>query len=120
VDGVNGSNGRYAPIPGKIPGVPLNLGGVDFVAAPFNLDGVQEAMALLDKLKARESPQADETLRGTAEVLLISLRRNDPELTLDELVRLIDMGNWEAALLAVCGSSGIHFTAPGEPRPASP
>jgi hypothetical protein len=112
------TNGRkYVPIPGKIPGTELNLGGNIFVAAPFNLDGVQEAMTLLETLK--DAKTASESLRGAAAVLLISLQRNYPDLTLDELVPLIDMGNWERALLAVCGSSGIHFTA-GEPAPASP
>ncbi len=111
---VNGS--RYAPVPGKIPGTELNLGGHIFVAAPFNLDGVQEAMKLLEQLK--EVKSAADSLKGAAEVLLISLRRNDPDLTVDQLLSLLDLGNWERALLTVCSASGINFAA-GESRPAS-
>ena len=111
---VNGN--RYAPVPGKIPGTELNLGGVIFIAAPFNLDGVQEAMTVLETLKDAKSVK--DSLRGTSQVLLISLRRNYPDLTLDELLPLIDLGNWHKALMAVCNASGLEFTS-GEPMPAS-
>ncbi len=114
VEHVNGN--RYAPVPGKIPGTELNLGGVIFIAAPFNLDGVQEAMTVLETLKDAKSVK--DSLRGTSQVLLISLRRNYPDLTLDELLPLIDLGNWHKALMAVCNASGLEFTS-GEPMPAS-
>jgi hypothetical protein len=114
VEHVNGN--RYAPVPGKIPGTELNLGGVIFIAAPFNLDGVQEAMTLLESLKDAKSVQ--DNLKGTAQVLLISLRRNYPDLTIDELAPLIDLGNWQKALMAVCGASGLEFQS-GERVPVS-
>ena len=114
VEHVNGN--RYAPVPGKIPGTELNLGGVIFIAAPFNLDGVQEAMTLLETLKDAKS--AEDSLRGTAQVLLVSLRRNDPDLTIEQLRPLLDLGNWQKALLTVCGASGLEFKS-GEPMPVS-
>jgi hypothetical protein len=115
-EGLNGS--KYAPVPGKIPGTALNLGGVEFVAPPFNLDGVQEVMPLLEQTKGVKA--APETLRAVAAVLHISLKRNYPDLTVDELLPLIDMGNALPSLLAVCKVSGIEFAVPGEPVPASP
>jgi len=115
---VKANGSKYAPVPGKIPGAALNLGGIDFIAAPLNLDSVQAAMALLDRLKGVD--KTEDALRGAAEVILLSLQRNNPDLTLDQLMPLIDLGNWEGALSAVCGASGIMFAKPGEPRPAGP
>jgi hypothetical protein len=115
---VDANGSKYAPVPGKIPGTALNLGGVEFVAAPFNLDGVQEATRLLESLQGAKTAQ--ESLRGAAAVIAISLQRNNPDITVEDVTALLDLGNWEAALLAVCGASGIKFAALGEPRPASP
>jgi len=114
----NGS--KYAPVPGKIPGTALNLGGVDFVAPPFNLDGVQEAMPMLSEARQRLAGKPpEEVLRYAAGVIHISLRRNYPDLTLDELLQLIDMGNAMRVIDVICTASGIEFTK-GEPIPASP
>ena len=116
----HGSNGsKYAPVPGKIPGTALNLGGIDFVAPPFNLDGMQEVMPLLKDAKD-ELKTAEDVLRYSARVIHISLKRNYPDLTLDELLRLIDLGNAMSVLRTVCSASGIEFKKPGEPIPASP
>jgi hypothetical protein len=62
----------------------------------------------------------EEIMRGAAEILIISLRRNDPDLTLADLLQLVDIGNVNPALMSVCGISGIEFSPPGELRPAGP
>ncbi len=92
-------------------------GGIEFIAAPFNLDGVQEAIPLLNA--AKDTKGWPETLRASAGILIISLRRNYPDLTLDELLTLLDTGNALPAILKVCELSGVNF-APGETAPASP
>ncbi len=113
----NGHN--FAPVPGKIPGAALNLGGVELIAPPFNLDAVQEVMPLLVKFK--ETKTAADTLRAVAPILLLSLRRNYPEITLKQVLELVDMGNAVPALLDVCKVSGIEFAKnSGESAPTSP
>ncbi len=113
----NGS--KYAPVPGKIPGTALNLGGLDFIAPPFNLDGVQEVMPLLNGAKD-ELKTAEDVLRYSARVIHISLKRNYPDLPLDELQPLIDLGNAMRVIETICTASGIAFKTPGETMPASP
>lgn len=113
----NGS--KYAPVPGKIPGTALNLGGRDFVAPPFNLDGVQEVMPLLNGAKD-ELKTAEDVLRYSARVIHISLKRNYPDLTIDDLLHVIDLGNAMLVIDTICRASGIEFKKPGEPMPASP
>ena len=114
--GTNGS--KYAPVPGKIPGTALNLGGIDFVAPPFNLDGVQEVMPLLNG--AKDLTTAEDVLKHSARIIHVSLKRNYPDLTFDELLVLIDMGNAQNVLETICTASGIEFKKPGEMMPASP
>lgn len=110
------TNGHsFAPIKGKIPGKAINLGGHTLVLAPLNLDGLQQAMPLLDALK--ELTKLDEIITGSAPIVLLSLERNY-DIKLDEVVLLLDAGNVTQAVAIVCGVSGLEATAPGEIAPA--
>ncbi len=110
------TNGKkYAPVPGKIPGTPLNLGGVDFVMPPLNLDQVRAFESVLPTLGKKGS--LTENIDEGLPLLHAALSRNYPDLTLDELRPLLDLGNFPAACSALVESSGFVESAPGEPRP---
>ena len=113
---MNGS--KYAPVPGKIPGRRINLGGVEFVMAPLNLDGVREYPTRLTAMQAIKVDVDDPGpfFEAAADVLLLSLARNYPDLTRDELVALLDMGNVREASAALREVSGFLL---GEAAPAS-
>ena len=49
---MNGS--KYAALPGKIPGTPLNLGGIAFIFPPLNFVQLEQYEALLPKLGRAE------------------------------------------------------------------
>lgn len=111
---VNGS--KYAPRPGHIPGVPINLGGVDFVLAPLGLRLAREAS---DKGKALSEPGAseDDALAFGAWMVHQSLLRNYPDITLDEVSALLDQANVREASDAIAGLSGLQRVKPGEIAP---
>lgn len=115
-DAVNGS--KYAPVPGRIPGQAINLGGVDLVFAPLNLDGVQAFIPLQAKFKETVNDLPSLTAI-VAEALLLSLHRNYPDMTQGDVVALLDVGNLETAMDALAAASGFKKAAAGESPPAS-
>jgi hypothetical protein len=111
-------NGKYAPQAGKIPGTLVNLGGVSFVMPPLNLDQVKQFQDIINN--AGQKPTMAENIEESLPVLHAALTRNYPDLTLEELRPLIDLGNFLAVSTALRNSSGLVPSKPGEPEPAAP
>ncbi len=112
------NGGGYRPQPGKIPGVRMNLGGVELVLAPLNLQQVEEFESVLPQLGKQGG--LHEALKAGVPIIHASLSRNYSDITLDDVRGLLDIGNFREALDAVLGISGYSRRAPGEPTPASP
>lgn len=118
VAAVNGKS-KWAPVPGRIPGRLINMGGHDLVFAPLNLDQVQYFDGEVEKF-GQAGAKAATQLEQTLPLLLASLQRNYPDMTEADLRPLVDMGNFAEAMEAVVSMSGYAKTLPGEARPASP
>lgn len=116
----NGS--KYAPVAGKIPGRALNLGGVEFTLPPLNLDGVQAFEPLQKRVAEVRADGAGlpELFGVVADALMLSLGRNYPDLTREEVLALLDLGNFLPAMDALAEVSGYRKAAAGESMPASP
>src|SRR5574337_945295 len=112
------NGGGYAPQPGKIPGARMNLGGRELVLAPLNLQQVEQFESVLPELGKQGSLR--DALSTGVPIIHASLSRNYPEITLDEVRGLLDIGNFREALDAMLGISGYSRRQPGEPTPASP
>jgi len=109
----NGS--KYAPVPGKIPGTTINLGGHELVLAPLNLDQVQQFEEQIGKLGTPAS--AKEALEQAVPIIHASLQRNYEDMTEADVRGLLDVGNFPMALEALVSVSG--FVKKGEAAPAS-
>jgi hypothetical protein len=116
VSEVNGV--RYAPIPGKIPGTAVNLGGHEFVVPPLNLDLYVRYEKDIGEMGQPASTR--ERLEKVLPVFLVSLQRNYPELTLADLRLLIDFANARQLTDAIVETNALKLKAPGEQAPASP
>lgn len=111
------ANGKYRPVPGKIPGTVVNLGGVDYTLAPLNLIQVE---ALDDSIRKLGSSQdMKENFEIALPLVHASMTRNYPDVTLEDVRLLLDMGNFMAATQAVVRISGYTPSASGEAVPAS-
>ena len=108
---------NFKPVPGSIPGTLLNLGGVEFVMPPLNLDQVNQFQEAIKSLGQKASPA--ENMEDALPIIQAALSRNYPDLTLDDLRGLIDMGNYTSATRALVTSSGFISAKAGEPAPAS-
>lgn len=112
----NGST--YKPVPGKIPGTVLNLGGVDYIVAPLNLNQVEEFEARIKTLGTK--PTMAENLADAAVLVHASLSRNYSDITIEQVRAVIDLGNFEKAAKAVVSISGFAAApSSGEAVPAS-
>lgn len=109
-------NGKYAPRPGNIPGVAVNLGGVDLVLAPLGLRLMREFQ---EKGKEIQKPEvtSEQAYDFNAEVILASLQRNYPDMTREDLDALLDSANVKEAFHAVFEQSGFKRVKPGEIPP---
>lgn len=109
---------KYAPVPGKIPGTAVNLGGHVFIVPPLNLDQV---VALKDDLpKLGQGTDLGDMLANSVPVLHASLVRNYPDLTVEELRALLDVGNLRPVCDALIAVNGLKVSPSGETSPASP
>lgn len=107
------SASKYAPLPGKIPGTSVNLGGHELVLAPLNLDQLTELSPSIEAL-GKQDTLAQNIERGLP-IIHASLLRNYPEMTLDDVRALVDVGNVGPAFAAIMQGS-IADVALGKPH----
>lgn len=115
-----GLNGKYAPRPGFIRGVAINLGGHDLVLAPLNLRLAREFEAKGKELQGKEpAPTVEDAHEFNIDLILASLQRNYPDMTREALDALLDTASEAEAIDAVMNQSGLKRVAPGELTPGS-
>jgi hypothetical protein len=102
---------KYAPIPGKIPGQVVNLGGHDLVLAPLTIEQIEKLGPQIDTLGVGDKTLS-ELVELAAPIILLSVNRNYPDMTLAELRGLLDVGNVrQAAEAAVRFGFGVPASA---------
>jgi hypothetical protein len=114
------ANGHdYTPVPGKIPGTALNLGGHEFIMPALNLDAYQSVEENIKKIG--DVGDLSKELANAIPIVHAALLRNYPEITVEDVRGLMDFGNVSACLAAVVKVNELKQGKPGEPpRPASP
>ncbi len=89
----------------KHDGIPLKLGGEEYVVPPLSLGQVKRLLPNIEKMQA-----GTDTLDKFSSVVAIAhaaLSRNYPELKYEDVEELVDMGNFKTVLDAVMGASGL-------------
>jgi hypothetical protein len=104
-----------APAP-RFAGQEVNLGGTDFIVPPLSLGALKQ---LLPKIKALTigkdaTPDDLSQVADMLEICLAALHRNYPELTLDQLGDIVDLGNFKTLISVVMGQSGLEVRAAPE------
>lgn len=104
----------------RFEGEEIELGGEKYIVPALSLRQIRELAPKLDKLDSTEAglPQLEQ-ITAVVDVLHAALSRNYPEMTQDQLLDLIDLGNMSALIAAAMRTSGLEKkVAPREP--ASP
>lgn len=103
-----------------IEGVKVNLGGREFIAPPLNFRALRKIQPKLADLTALGAVPTPEQLQTVVEIVHLALVRNYPELAIDELDDLLDLGNIPDVLAAIMAASGLEKTVPGEETATAP
>lgn len=114
-----GVNGKYAPRPGNIPGVVVNLGGNELVLAPLGIRLARDFEAKGKALSGGDGATPEAVHKFNVSVILASLHRNYPDIERKEVEALLDTANEGEAVLAVFSQSGLKKATPGELTPGS-
>lgn len=112
--------GKYAPVAGKIPGYPINLGGREFILAPLGLRAAREAGERGRALPQEGDPAALEQAAVALNVWMVqqSLVRNYPDITIEDVEDLLDVSSTQEAIEAITGQSGLKRQVPAGEMPA--
>lgn len=93
-----------------IEGKTIRMGGKDWIVPPLNFRALKRFQKEIGSLNLAELAQSEKV----EEIVLAALNRNYPDLTLDELQDMLDMGNVIEVTMAVMGVSGLEARKPGE------
>lgn len=110
---------RIPPVKNK-GGVWVVLGGDEYQIPPLNFGAIQ---ALQDKMKVIQGMSGVPTMeqmRVVAEVVQMAMKRNYPDITVDEIVEMLDLGNFMKVFDALLGQSGYTKSNVGELPATSP
>ena len=99
-------------------GTKVNLGGRDFILPPLTLKALRQLGPKIGLLGSLSGMPTEEQIDAMIEVAHASISRNYPEITLDELGDLLDLGNLQDVFPAVMAASGLAKLPEG--KAASP
>ena len=102
----------------KNEGVPLKLGGNDYVLPPLNLAALEKYWPVIESWGEPPASLVGRLSEG-AELLHAALVRNYEDLTLAEVKEGLDLANFPAALAQLLEVSGLVRRLPGEPQAGS-
>jgi hypothetical protein len=88
-----------------IKGISVNLGGTDYIVPPLTLNAIEQFQDQLAEYKGGIDSTSTKLVK---EVVLASLKRNYPDMTLEKLGDIIDMGNISIVFNAVMGVSRLQ------------
>src|SRR5207247_2059119 len=116
---------RPSPKEGSvIEGVKIRLGGKFYIVPAMNNGGFRATRKdrefLRDSLDPESQDITDEQLDAVHRVIYAGLRRNYPELKIEDLYELVDNRNMMALLQAVGGQGGELVYPEGEAEPQRP
>lgn len=98
----------------KFEGVALKFGEGEFVIPPLNLGQVKRLIPLIEKM--RNGTDDAEKFDAVVTVAHAALSRNYPDLTIEQVEEMVDLGNLKKVIDAVMGISGF---VSGEAQPGS-
>jgi hypothetical protein len=98
-------------------GVRVEMAGTDYVVPPLTFRQIQDLHEILAGLAAVQGVPSADQITGIAEIVRTALARNYPDITLEQVMDMLDMGNVNDVLMAVLGASGL--VKPGEAQAAS-
>ncbi len=99
-------------------GVPIKLGGVDYVLPPMNIDALEKYMPVVESwAQPSDLPPMQgvmKQVRDVAEMIHAALQLNYPDLSLAEVRASLNLKNANSMLHQLLEVSGLARTESGE------
>ena len=102
-----------------IPGLMVAMGGQQWTVPPLTLGQLRRLMPKVRQLTEIGAQMGETQIGVLIEIVAAALQRNYPDLTVETVENLLDLGNAAAAADAVLAGSGLKASAPGEAVAAS-
>lgn len=100
-----------------IKGTAITLGETEYTCPALCLDDVQTYLPKIKLLQTSDmSPEHFQTIK---EVVHAALKRNYPDITVDDIAKGLDLSNYRDVLDAVMARSGLVKKQPGEAQAAA-
>ncbi len=93
----------------KHDGITIKLAGQDYVVPPLSLGQVKRLFPIIEKMQS--AGNTVEKFSSLVAIAHAALSRNYPDLKIEEVEELVDMGNFKMVMDTIMGSSGF---LPGE------
>lgn len=95
-----------------IPGVAISMGGREWTIPPLTLGQLRQLMPKVRELSNTNTQIGEAQIGVLVEIVFAALQRNYPDMTLDRVEDLLDLGNAAPVLNAVLTGSGLRPRAP--------
>jgi len=89
-------------------GVRLNLGGREYVVPPLNFAALRRLEHDIQTVQGLSGIPTGEAIDAVVRIAHAAISRNYPDITVEDMAELIDMGNITHVLNAVMGVSGLR------------
>ncbi len=99
-----------------VEGVIVRMGGRDWTIPPLTFKQLRRLQPQLERLARINAAATPEQIGAVSEIVQAALSRNYPEITVEEVEDMLDLGNAGRVITAILSGSGL---VPGEVRPGS-
>ena len=99
-----------------IDGKKVKLGSTEYIIAPLNFKSLKRLRPELDSVASVGGVVNDSIIEAALKIIHAAISRNHPDMSIEQLEEVIDMGNFNEVLDAVLGQSGF---AKGKPTGGS-
>jgi hypothetical protein len=114
---------KHEMVQEPIEGTALNLGGTVFIVPPVSLGWLKVNKVKMKAIMSMETATPDQimdVLPDLVDVLQAAIRRNYPDITVEQLSDVVDMRNFEECLKAAMGKTDVTLTVKGASGEAKP
>lgn len=102
-----------------VAGINIQLGGKDYIVPPLSFKKLRELegdIKALAKLEGPATQYTGEQLQVFLRIVQAALSRNYPDMTIEDVEEVLDLGNVRPVVAAILGVSGLEKTT-GEAKP---
>jgi hypothetical protein len=94
----------------------VQMGMEEYRIPPLGFAAIKDMQANLEILQGMKDAGApnDDQMKVVAEVVHAAMRRNYPDMTSEQVLDMLDLGNFRKVFEAVLGMSGYRKAASGE------